>query len=411
MKKLIYPIAIALSFLASLATSAQQFLSQQALLASAQQNFAPALQELTAILQQTPNNELALGYRANIYNRQGNFQSAFADVQAVLAANPKNLEALLAGGLAKTGLKDYPAAIIYFDNAIKVDPKLAQALFFRGRTHLAAGSNQLALADLDAFIKLQANNWEARYLRSIALTILKRYELALSDLKLVAGNNKADTPIGKASADAIEKVTALVNKQKQDELMLKEVGDFYTIYRELELLEKTAKPFIEAIDPLAKADSYLSKANAMEKAVPHIDKIIQYINLHQKTVDAFTTDEGGKAQTRWALASQRWTAAKERNSAFEIANYRFSGNIYHNIAAYPSPAGYTDARKNNDRAAFEAHQQKDLKHLTENLQVIKDAMQRLAKISPGKYASSQDSYQKTYQITLGMIETVKKAKF
>lgn len=411
MKNLVCAFAISLSILATSTASAQQILSPQALQASAQQNFAPALQELTAILQQTPNNELALGYRANIYNRQGNFQSALADVQAALTTNPKNVEALLAGGLAKTGLKDYPTAIGYFDNAIKADPKLAQALFFRGRTHLAAGNNQLALADLDACIKLQTNHWEARYLRSIPLTVLKRYELALADLKLVADNNKADTPIGKAAAAAIEKVTALSNKKKQDELMLKEVGDFYTIYRELELLENTAKPFMEAIDPLAKADNYLAKATAMEKAVPYLDRIVQYINLHQKTVDAFTTQEGDKARTRWTLASQRWTAAKERNSPFEIANYRFSGNIYRNIAAYPSPEGYIDARKNNDRAAFEAHQQKDLRHLTENLQVIKDAMERLPKISPEKYASSQDSYQKTYQITLGMIETVKKAKF
>ena len=390
---------------------AQQMLSPQALQASAQQNYAPALQELEAILQQTPKDDLALSYRANIYNRQGNFRSAIADVQIALGTNPKNIEALLAGGLAQTGLKDYPAALGYFDAAIKVDPDLAQALFFRGRTHLAAGNNERALTDLDALVKLQPANWEARYLRSIPLTIFQRYEPALTDLKLVADNIKLDSPLGRASLAAIEKVGALIDKRQQDELMLREVGDFYTIYRELQGLENSAKPFMQAIDPLAKPGTYLQKAAAMEKAVPYIEKIMQYLDLHQKTVDAFKTNEGEQARSKWTLARQRWAAAKERNSAFDIANYRYSGKIYQNISAYPAPTGYTDARKNADRRAFEAHQQNDLKQLTENLQVIKQAMENLARLSPEKYIGSRDSYQKTYELTLGMIETVKKAKY
>lgn len=411
MKNLITTFIIVCTFTGLSKSFAQQPLSPQAQQAAAQQNYAPAMLELDKIVAQTPNNELALSYRANIHNRMGNFAAAVADVKAIVAINPKNKEALVVGGLAQTALKAYPEAIAYFNTALTLDPNLVQVIFFRGRTHVNAGNNELALKDLDSFIQLHPENLEAHYLRSVPLTIFKRYDMALADLKQITTNGTAGTQLHKAAAIATEKVLALQVQKKQDELMLKEVGAFYNTYKGLEQLEKEAEPYTQAIDPLAKPAQYIEKANALEKAAPYVEKILKYMEQHHNTVANFSTDEGEKAKVRWAIATQRWNTYKERATPFDIANYRYSGQIYQNIKAYPPPSGYTEARKNNDKAAFEAHRQKDLRQLTENVELVKNAIDKLSKLSPQRYAQSQENYQKTYDINLKMLETVKNAKF
>jgi len=408
MKNLITTLIIVSTFACLSRSSAQQLLTQQA---AVQHNFTPALLDLDKILAQSPDNELALSHRANIHNRMGNFQLAVCDVKAILAINPKNKEALVIGGLALTALKAYPEAIAYLNTALTLDPMQTQIFFFRGRTHLNAGNNELALKDLDYFIQAQPGHLEAHYLRSILLTIFKRYDLALVDLKQITASASANAQLLKSAATATEKVTALQVQNQKDKLALKEVGTFYTIYKDLEQLEKEAERYIQAIDPLAKADQYLVKANAIEKAVPYVQKIVKYMESHHSEVANFNTEEGKKAKARWNIANQRWSYYKENLTPYDIANYRYSGQIYQNIKAYPPPSGYIAARTKNNKSAFEAYQKQDLMQLTQNLELIKEAIDTLSKLSPQRYMQSQENYQKTYDINLKMIETVKNAKF
>lgn len=391
--------------------NAQNVISETAQAALLQNNSTPAFEELGVLLNQNPKNELALTYRANLYSRTNQFAKAADDAIAAIAINPKNGDALLIAGLSKTALKEFTVALKYFDQALTIDPNYLPALFYRGRSHYYAGNNHMAISDFDKVILLDPKHLEGHYHRASALLAVKKFDLAITDLEFVLKNGKSESPLVKATQNALIQTQSAKAKQLEEEVMYKEIFAFTKLFTELEQLQAVAKPLINAIDKYVKPTDYLQRADAMEKALPQIKKINAFFNDNQKVIDGFLAPGTQSYRFRWESEKQLYQTYERNNSSFDIANYRYSGKIHQQIKKYNDPANYTAAREKNDPKLFEKCREEDLVLANANLALVKEAITELAKSSPEKYLKSKNSYEEIYNQTLKMAETLKNAKF
>ncbi len=144
--------------------------------------FDQALEILNPILEEDPDNIVALILRARTYSNAGEGELALADAEVGLAIEPDNPNLLAAQGGALFVLEDNEAALIALNRALEIAPSYHVALNNRGIVYYSQGLYEKAIADYTA--ALEANPDDAN------IYLLNRgtahYELGNSPSKAIA---------------------------------------------------------------------------------------------------------------------------------------------------------------------------------------------------------------------------------
>lgn len=112
-----------------------------------QAQYDQALEILNPMLEENPEDIVALILRARTYSNAGEGELALADAQAGLALEPDNPNLLAAQGGAYFVLNNFDSALESLNRALEIDPDYAVALNNRGIVFYAQGMYEAAVED------------------------------------------------------------------------------------------------------------------------------------------------------------------------------------------------------------------------------------------------------------------------
>lgn len=118
------------------------------------QQFAEAMEDIKAILAQTPDEEAGLLLRGKIEEATGKEKEAEADYFHVTEINPFNEQAYLYLGQLFITQKKMAEAIALFDEAIELNPDFGAAYHERGRAKLLNGDKDGSIEDMKKSLEL-----------------------------------------------------------------------------------------------------------------------------------------------------------------------------------------------------------------------------------------------------------------
>ena len=133
---------------------------QRAVANSVVQNYADAINDLTAYIQTDSTLSLAYWQRAVCQARMNEYEASrgtnirmktvgvIADLQKAVELNPNNAYLYFDLGNVYASTKDYVLAIENYDKAVQLDPKLAEAYYNRGIANINLGKTDLGIRDL-----------------------------------------------------------------------------------------------------------------------------------------------------------------------------------------------------------------------------------------------------------------------
>lgn len=121
------------------------------------------LEELNALLGNSPTHEYARLLRAKLLESLGHFDDAVADLSVVLRQNPANLAATTDRALLYQRRGNAAAAIDDFTTAIELSPNDAELYYRRGIARHQVGLSDVARKDLDKAIELDSHLADAWY--------------------------------------------------------------------------------------------------------------------------------------------------------------------------------------------------------------------------------------------------------
>ncbi len=133
---------------------------QRAVANSVVQNYADAINDLTAYIQMDSTSSLAYWQRAVCQARMNEYDASrgtniklktvgvLADLDKAVQLSPNNAYLYFDRGNVRASGKDYARAIEDYNMAIKLDPKLAEAYYNRGIANINLGKTDLGISDL-----------------------------------------------------------------------------------------------------------------------------------------------------------------------------------------------------------------------------------------------------------------------
>jgi Flp pilus assembly protein TadD len=158
----------------------------------------PTIKNLTAKLNENPDDAAALYRRGQVYASKGAYDLAIKDFNNSLRVNPKDVEAFNNRCWARTVIGDLQAALKDCNEALRLRPNFVDALDSRGLVNLKSGQTKNAIADFDAALKINPRLTSSLYGRGLA----KKRNGSISDGDLDINNAKAMDPnIAKEFAD------------------------------------------------------------------------------------------------------------------------------------------------------------------------------------------------------------------
>ena len=133
---------------------------QRAVANSVVQNYADAVNDLTAYIQTDSTSSLAYWQRAVCQARMNEYDAsrgtdvrlktvgAIADLDRAVRLSPNNAYLYFDRGNLYASNKDYARAVEDYDMAVKLDPKLAEAYYNRGIANINLGKTDIGISDL-----------------------------------------------------------------------------------------------------------------------------------------------------------------------------------------------------------------------------------------------------------------------
>lgn len=119
------------------------------------------LEDIEAILAQTPDEEAAILLRGKLNEATGNPEAAEADYRSITETNPFNEQAYLYLGQLFIVQKKLPEAIELFDEAIELNPNFGAAYHERGRAKLLNGDKGGSVEDMKKALELNPKDGES----------------------------------------------------------------------------------------------------------------------------------------------------------------------------------------------------------------------------------------------------------
>ena len=158
----------------------------------------PTIKNLTAKLNDNPDDAAALYRRGQVYASKGAYDLAIKDFNNSLRLNPKDVEAYNNRCWARTVIGDLQAALKDCNEALRLRPNFVDALDSRGLVNLKSGQTKNAIADFDAALKINPRLTSSLYGRGLA----KKRNGSIAEGDLDINNAKAMDPnIAKEFAD------------------------------------------------------------------------------------------------------------------------------------------------------------------------------------------------------------------
>ncbi|HEY1793107.1 MAG TPA: S41 family peptidase [Opitutaceae bacterium] len=147
-------------------------------------DYSTAARDFDTVLQNFPNNYLALVGRAAVYVVTKDNARAEAEYKAALgAAGPGNRRiVLVAMSHFHAATRKYDQALADIDRCLAAEPNSAQLVDMRGQVHDEAGHEEKAYADFTEAIRLAPDDPDTYRYRGTFLAIRKRYVESLDDL-------------------------------------------------------------------------------------------------------------------------------------------------------------------------------------------------------------------------------------
>ncbi len=158
----------------------------------------PTIKNLTARLNDNPDDAAALYRRGQVYASKGAYELAIKDFNNSLRLNPKDVEAYNNRCWTRTVIGDLQAALKDCNEALRLRPNFVDALDSRGLVNLKSGQTKNAIADFDAALKINPRLTSSLYGRGLA----KKRNGSIAEGDLDINNAKAMDPnIAKEFAD------------------------------------------------------------------------------------------------------------------------------------------------------------------------------------------------------------------
>jgi hypothetical protein len=148
------------------------------------------IKNLTAKLQENPDDQSALYRRGQVYASKGAYSLAIRDFDDSIRLNPKDVEAFNNRCWARTVIGDLQAALKDCNEALRLRPNFVDALDSRGLVNLKSGQTKNAIADFDAALKINPRLTSSLYGRGLA----KQRNGSISEGELDISNAKAMDP-------------------------------------------------------------------------------------------------------------------------------------------------------------------------------------------------------------------------
>mgnify|MGYP006274557293 CR=1 FL=1 len=152
-----------------------QALAGKGVTLAAQQAYEPAIEALTAAIDQIPDFSLAWYYRAEARRALVQIEAALVDYDRSLELAPRD-QTYVGRGLARVSIGEMEAALADFTHPIDLNPKHAQAFLCRAQVLAYVERLPAALADFDQAARLELNDLELYQGR--AMVRLRRGDLA-----------------------------------------------------------------------------------------------------------------------------------------------------------------------------------------------------------------------------------------
>ncbi len=128
----------------------------------------PTIKNLTAKLNDNPDDAAALYRRGQVYASKGAYDLAIKDFNNSLRLNPKDVEAYNNRCWARTVIGDLQAALKDCNEALRLRPNFVDALDSRGLVNLKSGQTKNAIADFDAALRINPRLTSSLYGRGLA---------------------------------------------------------------------------------------------------------------------------------------------------------------------------------------------------------------------------------------------------
>ena len=150
----------------------------------------PTIKDLTAKLQENPDDAGALYRRGQVYASKGAYELAIKDFGNTIRLNSKDVEAYNNRCWVRAVIGDLQTALRDCNEALRLRPNFVDALDSRGLVNLKSGLNKNAIADFDAALKINPRLTSSLYGRGLA----RQRSGATTDGEVDVNNAKAMDP-------------------------------------------------------------------------------------------------------------------------------------------------------------------------------------------------------------------------
>jgi hypothetical protein len=150
----------------------------------------PTIKDLTAKLQDNPDDAGALYRRGQVYASKGAYDLAIKDFGNTIRLNPRDVEAYNNRCWVRAVTGDLQPALRDCNEALRLRPNFVDALDSRGLVNLKSGLNKNAVADFDAALRINPRLTSSLYGRGLA----RQRSGAVSEGEVDINNAKAMDP-------------------------------------------------------------------------------------------------------------------------------------------------------------------------------------------------------------------------
>ncbi|GJL54689.1 MAG: hypothetical protein NPIRA02_18210 [Nitrospirales bacterium] len=139
-------------------------------------NYQQAIDELVAILQARPHELRVRDYLGLMYEEQNNFQQAIQTYQANLKINPRYYDSLVHLGFLAYRQKQYPDAVSYLEQAKQIHPKRSEPYLLLGLTYLQQEDFTAGAREFEEGIEQDPTNADLYFNLGTAYDKLDRFD-------------------------------------------------------------------------------------------------------------------------------------------------------------------------------------------------------------------------------------------